>query len=90
MTEFEAWGIPALERLKMEHPDYTISRAELAEIIENTIATLSKDGRKIPKWFLGNFIADLESETHRMYHESRPRENVCFYCMGTGEKPNNY
>ncbi len=86
MNEFEAWGEPAIKSLLAEHPDYTITRSQLAEIIMASFDEMAHDGRRIPKWIMGNLLADINSRSHAMYHQSRPRNNVCFHCLGTGEK----
>jgi hypothetical protein len=86
MNEFDAWGVPAIKSLISEHPDYTITRSQLAEILTASFDELAQDGRRIPKWIAGNLLADVANRTHAMYHQSRPRSNVCFHCMGSGEK----
>lgn len=85
--KFESWGIPALENMKTVHPDFAVTRFELAKIIEESIERLKKDGRRLPKWVLGNLIADINERTLQKYNRSRPTKNVCFYCLGTGENP---
>lgn len=85
MTEFESWGIPALQRMKTEHPGFYVTRKELAEIIEKEISEYTKSEKRLPKRFIGNLLAGIEERTHALYHKTRPTQDVCPYCLGTGE-----